>query len=274
MRHLRQEVPVRRGADHKPAEKPREGDDASIRPEQLQASSAADAEARSGVGVSRHERDREVHRAEDFEREAQAEPREVHRAAGLARDLELLSRFRDPKLPHAHLRRRHQGAHQTAVRGPHPESGERAGHGVPREARRTRDDRLPRPRARPRKRLGPRGQGVVGRGAAALRDRDRRRARRGLLHVRRAVVVPGREAASEGVPGDSVADRDRKVHHRRRARPLRARLPLRLHLLPLRQARRVRRGDDALRRQGGHQHLPRRVRSHREPPLPRRRAHV
>ena len=49
-----------------------------------------------------------------------------------------------------------------------------------------------------------------------------------------------------------------------------ARLPVRLHLLPVRRARRLRRRHRPLRRARRHQHLPRRIRPHREPPIPRR----
>ena len=55
--------------------------------------------------------------------------------------------------------------------------------------------------------------------------------------VRRALVVPRREAAHPRVQGDPVAAQAGQLRHRRRARPRRPRLPLRLHLRPLRPAR-------------------------------------
>ena len=66
------------------------------------------------------------------------------------------------------------------------------------------------------------------------------------LHVRRAELVPGCAPAPAVCGSHSRPAHCGQVRARRRARPRRPRLPLRLHLLPLRIPDRVRRRHHAL----------------------------
>ena len=73
LRHLSQEVPLRRHQHHQPAHQPRDAGHPPLQREQLQAASPADAEAGAGIGASGYERDREEYGVEDTGGEAEAE---------------------------------------------------------------------------------------------------------------------------------------------------------------------------------------------------------
>lgn len=83
---------------------------------------------------------------------------------------------------------------------------------------------------------------------------------------------------SLGGADDQVAGVERaragQVRAGRGARPGHPGLPVRLHLLHLRHALRVRSGDDAVLGARGHQRVPRRLHTHREPALQRRGAQL
>ena len=85
---------------------------------------------------------------------------------------------------------------------------------------------------------------------SAFRVRGRVRSKRGHFHVRRAVILLGRETAFGRRARDPRAHAHGEIHHRRGARSSRLRLPLRLYLLPLRRPGRLRRRYYALLRAG------------------------
>lgn len=70
------------------------------------------------------------------------------------------------------------------------------------------------------------------------------------FHVWWALLLPGREAASKGCPDDPQPDQRGELHHRGGARLVSPRLPLGLHLLPLRCARRLWGRHHAFQRSG------------------------
>ena len=188
-------------------------------------------------------------------------------AAGLARHPDPLPGVRAPELLHARAGGQGEGGHQAPVRGPDPQG--REGHGPAAAGSEGREEGAGalRPDVRAGEDPGPGHLGAVGRGAAEVRLRAFLSASGGRVHVRRAVLLPGREAAPERRPGHPQPALPRELRGRGGARPERAGLPLRLHLLSVRRPRGVRGGDAPLRRARGDQHLPRRVHPHGEPAL-------
>mmetsp|Transcript_6385 Transcript_6385/g.21358 ORF Transcript_6385/g.21358 Transcript_6385/m.21358 type:complete len:338 (+) Transcript_6385:300-1313(+) len=267
-------MPFRGDHDHQPAEGFGEGDHAPVWAKLVQAAPAASAAGGAGVGVGWDERHWQVDGAQDFGWEGKAEPRAVRVAAGLAGDSRLFPGLRVAEFPDAHIGGRPQGDDQAAVRGSHPEGG--AGRGWRRDRRqeRARGEGGAAGGSAARGFGSARGFAALGRGAPAIHHRGGGGAKVGHLHVRRAELLPRRQAAPQGGQGDPVAPRDGHLRRGGRARPLRPRLPLRLRVLPLRQARGVRRGHAPLQRAGRDQHLPRRLRPDRKLAIPRGGAHL
>ena len=141
--------------------------------------------------------------------------------------------------------------------------------------------------ARPGIPPGPQRGGPVRRGAPALRRRLHHEPRRRRLHVRRGHLLPRRQAAparhrAHAEPGPRgrprVARRRhgqlQEVRHRRRARPGRTRLHVRLRPVPLRRPGRVRRRHVPLTRAQRHQPVPGGVHPRRQHEVQGPRAHV
>eukprot|EP00640_Fibrocapsa_japonica_P001985 CAMPEP_0113949624 /NCGR_PEP_ID=MMETSP1339-20121228/76491_1 /TAXON_ID=94617 /ORGANISM="Fibrocapsa japonica" /LENGTH=541 /DNA_ID=CAMNT_0000957131 /DNA_START=181 /DNA_END=1808 /DNA_ORIENTATION=+ /assembly_acc=CAM_ASM_000762 len=162
--------------------------------------SPSNAKAGPGAGPGGDKRHRQVHGPQDPGGQAQAQPGQVRQPPGLAGDPHLLPGLGAAELLHAHPGGQPEGDHQAPVRGPHPacRAGESGGHHEEQEPE-GRDgensagngaDASP----------GQGGGGFVWRGAAKVCHWRGGGARGGRVHVRRALLVPGREAEAPGRP--------------------------------------------------------------------------
>mmetsp|Transcript_37237 Transcript_37237/g.78004 ORF Transcript_37237/g.78004 Transcript_37237/m.78004 type:complete len:281 (+) Transcript_37237:469-1311(+) len=275
MRNLREEMPLRGHQHHQSAQGSRTEHHSSLRTQQLQTPSSSHAETRPSAGISGHQRNRQIHRFESSGGEDEAQPRPIRFASRLGGDPRPLPRIRPPELLHQDPRGRHQGHHQAAVRRSHTQGGARTRRRRPqKEGRAHRQGGLGLLRlghrnggAHPRTRQGR--QRALGGGAPTIRHRRRGRAGLRRLHVRRAVLLPRRQAEAHGRSHDPTgagAHRARRSEVRigRGARSRRPGLSQRLRLRPLRCSGGVRRRHHALQRSRRHQRLPRGIHTHGE----------
>mmetsp|Transcript_29106 Transcript_29106/g.69306 ORF Transcript_29106/g.69306 Transcript_29106/m.69306 type:complete len:266 (-) Transcript_29106:1149-1946(-) len=234
--HLRQKMSLRCHQHHQSAEGPGEEYHAQVRAEQLQAAQAPDASSGTGPRTGRDERYRQIHCPQNSRGEDETQPGSVRWTSRLGGDSYPFPRVRPAELLHENPRGRHQGDHQASVRRPHPPRGARARRRhIEEEGRAQREGgvgllqvghRDGRADARPRPRRGCPER----RGAPAVRHRGRGGPGVGCVHVRRAELVPRREAEAHGRPHDPPGARECRarlpaVCPGGRARPGGARLP-------------------------------------------------
>mmetsp|Transcript_6539 Transcript_6539/g.14454 ORF Transcript_6539/g.14454 Transcript_6539/m.14454 type:complete len:288 (+) Transcript_6539:259-1122(+) len=204
MRHLRQKVSLRGHQHHQPPQGSGKEHHPPLRTQQLQAPPSSHAATRPGVGISRDQRHRKIHRPQNPRGKDETQPRPVRLPPRLGGDPRPLPRLRPPELPHQNFGGRHQGHDQAAVRRSHPPRGAGIGGGHSQE-----EGREDRERGMGLFRLGAHDGGAEPRfgsrrgraergGVAAVCHCGRGGAGFGRVHVRRTEFVLGREAAADG----------------------------------------------------------------------------